>query len=343
MTNIPLNPITDQRYSEFIAKHSQATVFHTPEWIKVLSETYRFKPFAFAVTENDTVTGVVPFCETRSITGSKRLVSLPYSDFCEPLLENRENLESIIKIIAEEYPKTGYIDVRGGSSLLKGEVAGQAIFTHDIDCTPDEETLFNSFKPALQRNIKKAQREGLECTIDTSHAAVRQFYQLNCFTRRDHGLPPQPWVFFENIWKFLIHSSKGFIATITQNGCLVAATLFLIFNGKAYFKFGASLKKHLSLRPNDFALWNSILYCKTLCCKVVNLGRTEPEHEGLLQFKRGWNADESEIKYYRYLPSLQKYTKFTSPVSCKICPLFFSRMPMAFLKPIGNYIHQFAG
>lgn len=343
MTTISLNPTTDHRYRDFICAHQLATIFHTPEWIQVLAETYGFRPVAYAITDNDKISGVVPFCETRSITGIKRMVSLPYSDFCEPLLSNRENVQSILKLIAAEHPKIAYIDFRGGYLLFNGENVRQTILTHDIDCTSDKEALFNSLKPALRRNINKAERGGLVCSVDTSLEAVQHFYQINCNTRRDHGLPPQPRLLFENIWKFIINRGNGFVTTVTLNGNIIAATLFLLFREKAYFKFGASLEKFLSLRPNDFALWRSILHCKDLGYKAINLGRTELNHEGLLKFKRGWNAQEAEIKYYRYLSTTQSFACFKRPILSTIYPMIFSRMPMALLKPIGNYIHQFAG
>jgi hypothetical protein len=45
-------------------------------------------------------------------------------------------------------------------------------------------------------------------------------------------------------------------------------------------------------------MWEGMLHCKALGAKSLNLGRTEPHHEGLLQFKRGFGCYEETVNYY---------------------------------------------
>lgn len=343
MNIILLNPLTDPRYRVFIEQDSRATVFHTPEWIKVLADTYRFKPMCYATFENGTLTGVVPFCETRSITGKKRLVSLPFSDFCEPLLGSKEDLMAIFAKIQKGVNTYTNIDIRGGGSLIGGEQPGHTILTHDIDCNLSESMLWFALRPSLQRNIKKAERLGLTFSREDTIEAMQNFFKMNCSTRKEHGLPPQPWGFFENIWKNFIQQKCGFIATVRLNGKLVASSLFLLFGRKAFYKFGASCKKYLHYRPNDYIIWKSLLYCKEVGCASLNLGRTETQHEGLLQFKRGWGSVEWVISYFRFSLQLNQFETMSGSFINKVYPLLFMRMPIALLKPLGSFVHQFAG
>lgn len=339
-----INPISDARYRTFIARHPDATVFHTPEWIQVLSDTYGFKPVAQTVLHCDAVKGVIPFCETRSLTGTKRLVSLPYSDFCEPLVSSGDDMQTIIDtILRENNLRYRYIDFRGGNRVLETAQSGRSVFTHDIDCTKSEATLFDALRPSVKRNIRKAEKE--KCTFTVSHSldSLHRFYRMHCISRREHGLPPQPWLFFKNIWNLFIAHKKGFISEISYRGTMIAGALFLVFNEKCIFKFGTSHKKYLFCRPNDFMIWNSLLHCKFLGCSILNLGRTEPDHTGLLHFKRGWSGNENTIDYFRFISTTRSFVRIDKTVADVVFPMLFSKIPVLFLKPIGSFAYKYSG
>lgn len=318
-------------------------MFHTPEWLQVLSGTYRFTPVAYASVKHGAITGVVPFCLTRGITGDKRLVSLPYSDFCEPLGMCENDIANVVALAKNELNGHGYVELRGGGHLPAGTTIWNTMLTHDIDCSPSKDALFKTLRESLQRNIRKAERSNLTCSFATSIDSVQQFYHLNCLTRREHGLPPQPWKFFEHIWRLIVGAGNGFIATVLHEGVAVAAALFLRKDGKVWYKFGASTKNKLYLRPNDFILWRSLLHCKAEGASVLNLGRTELQHSGLLRFKRGWGSGESAVNYYRYNCTSSSYISAKRFAYDTLCQSVISRMPLVFLKPVGSFIHQFAG
>lgn len=340
---ITLNPLTDERYRTFVNEHPSATVFHTPEWLRVLHETYGFTPGCAAIENGNDLHGVLPYMVTRGFSGKTRVVSLPFSDFCEPLLSDRIDFDGVLDAMAHNHPKASGIDIRGGKALLGNVVAGQSVVMHTVNCIPDEDALFHSLKHTVRRNIKKAEREGLLCTFETTLEAVQKFYHLNCITRRDHGLPPQPWKFFKNIWCHFINGGKGFVVTVQYNGKAIASALFLVFGQNVYYKYGASVKKHQQFRPNDLIIWKSLLYCNKMNYTSLNLGRTEPAHTGLLRFKQGWGGMESVVHYFRYNKNMSAFIPINKTVFDTICMGLFSKMPMVFLKPIGSFIHQFAG
>ena len=213
MTIDIINPITDSRYRSFIDQHPQATIFHTPEWMQALTDSYRFKPVACAVFNNDSITGVVPLCETHGITGKKRMVSLPFSDFCDPLFSDNHSFDeafNVLKNYAIER-KWKYIELRGGEVYFSAETTPYAeTLTHTIDLQPEENLLFSSLRSSTQRNIRKAERKKLEYSFEYSFGAVMKFYHLNCITRREHGLPPQPRGFFKNLYSNMIKKNKLF-------------------------------------------------------------------------------------------------------------------------------------
>ena len=141
----------------------------------------------------------------------------------------------------------------------------------------------------------------------------------------------------------MLKTGNGFICTISANGRIVASGIFLNFNNKAYFKFGASDRTSHQMRPNDLMMWKSMLYCKKNGCSSLNLGRTEMHHAGLLRFKKGFNSLESPINYFRLAVASKKYMTANGGLTNSIFPAIFSKIPLFLLRQIGKTFYRFAG
>src|ERR1700729_3992442 len=83
-----LDPILDSRWDDLVASQPKASVFHHTRWLKALAGTYSYRPIVLTSSPpGERLFEGIAFCEVRSwITGS-RLVSLPFADHCEPLLD----------------------------------------------------------------------------------------------------------------------------------------------------------------------------------------------------------------------------------------------------------------
>ena len=97
VTTYKINPLTDQRWQEFVADHPRASVFHSTPWLSALARTYRYQPLAFTTSppDNKLENGLV-FCRVQSWITGDRLVSLPFSDHCAPLVEDFGDLQPLV-------------------------------------------------------------------------------------------------------------------------------------------------------------------------------------------------------------------------------------------------------
>lgn len=340
-----LNPLTDKRYEDFVSSHPDATVFHSPDWIRVLHESYGFIPHCAASEEKGVITGVLPYMKTRSITGKKRYVSLPFSDFCEPLFQTNGEFDCALEKVCEQadIDKINDLELRGGRIFLADrQPAFKTILTHDIDLKPDEQVILKAFRSSTRRNIKKAERSGVSIVHETSLDALETFYRLNCKTRREHGIPPQPWHFFRYLTTHFLEKNTGFITLAVWKNKAIAANIFLVYGKTAYFKYGAMDKTCQQLRAGNLTMWAGIRQCKAIGCTRLNLGRTERQHTGLLQYKRGFGGIEQTISYFR---RRRRNKKFVNSVDGHRPPIYayvMSRMPIFFLKCIGRLLYKYA-
>ena len=293
-----INPCTYPNWDDLLLTHPETTFFHTAAWARVLSKSYEYKPLYFTIMENGKLVGLIPVMEIDSFLTGKRGVSLPFTDLCNPVALEPDVFVRLLEAAVAHGRKAGWksLEIRGGEVFLTKEPAAEQLLFHTLTLNPYEDEVNNSFRSSTYRNIRKAEREGVTINLEHSSSAMEAFYRLHCETRRYHGLPPQPWSFFDNLFKFVVATGKGLVAVAEHFGKIIAAAVFLHFHGAATFKFGASERSHLSYRPNNLVMWEAIKEYSQKGFKVFDFGKTEIENIGLRQFKNGWNSDRK--KYF---------------------------------------------
>src|SRR3989442_15072565 len=103
MTVYELDPLGDPRWTALVESHPLSSIFHTREWLNALRQTYNYKLRAFTTSAPGSVlsNGIV-FCQVNSWLTGSRLVSLPFSDHCDPLVESPDDLEALLSAVRQE-------------------------------------------------------------------------------------------------------------------------------------------------------------------------------------------------------------------------------------------------
>jgi len=338
-----LNPLTYPNWDELLLTHEDYSFFHTSAWARVLSESYGYKPLYFTATENGRLSALIPVMEVNSFLTGRRGVSLPFTDFCQPIVSNGNQFEEMTQQIIQ-YGKTArwkYIEWRGGDSYFQGVQPSLSYYAHTLELLPSESELLASFRDSTKRNIKKAINEDVNVKISSSFEDLKAFYRLNCITRKHHGLPPQPFLFFKQLFEHIISKNLGFVVLASHSKQVIAGAMYFIFGDKAIYKYGASDRNFQHLRPNNLVMWEAIKWCSQNGFRNFDFGRTELENEGLLQFKRGWASTESRLFYYKYDLKTNAFIEERS--SSKVYGKAFRFMPSGMLKFAGNLLYKHAG
>lgn len=339
-----INPILFSGWNDLVISKLYSNIFYSSNWAKVLVDSYRYKPLYFALLENDYLMALIPVMEVKSFLTGKRGVSLPFSDYCEPLITKENHYHELMSYIIDYGGQSGwkYIELRGGNNLQKDADTSFYYFDHVLELRQNEEHVFTSFRNSNKRNISKAIREGVMCSINNSLGSVKEFYRLNCITRKKHGLPPQPYYFFRNIYDNIISKNQGFIILAQFNNRVIAGAVFFHLGEKAIFKYGASEEKFHRLRANNLVMWEAIKWFSQKGFKSFSLGRTNPNHKGLLQFKNGWGAKIHKVNYYRY--NIKDKKSFIDIVKDNESGnIFFKKMPIPLLKIVGKIFYKHMG
>jgi lipid II:glycine glycyltransferase (peptidoglycan interpeptide bridge formation enzyme) len=251
------------------------------------------------------------FCRVKSWLTGSRLVSLPFSDHCEPLTQTNEELQAIVQqlkiLVAQE--NWGYFEFRPTSPQAFGSVGFQPASTyllHVVDLSRDRDTIFRSLhKDCVQRKIRRAERESLEYQSGNSEELLLKFYELLIKTRRRHGLPPQPKSWFRHLSQSFGNKLQFRVAS--HQGLAVAAILTLIHGETITYKYGASDSRWNKLGGTALLFWRTIEEAKSEGIRQFELGRSDPNNQGLIEFKDHWTCESSRLSYWRYSSRAQRH------------------------------------
>jgi hypothetical protein len=293
---------SDPRWDHMSLAHPDCSIFHLSGWARVIQSTYGHKSHCLAFRRpGGELAALVPFMELRNCFGAKRAVSMPFADFCPPLSFGEVDGERLFQTVRSFAIQRGWrsFELRGGPPPIQSATASVSYYTHSLDLTPGPEALSSRFDASFRQAVRKAERAGVGHEIRTDEAALRAYYQLHVRTRRRHGSPPQPWRFFQHLWKELIQPGQGFIVLGLHRGCPVAGAAFLHTGHQAVFKFGASDERHPELRANNLVMAAAIRHLADKGLQRLHFGRTSLHQSGLRRFKLGWGVTEDMLSYFK--------------------------------------------
>ena len=304
MAVFEINPLQDPRWRWLLEKHSRTSVFHTPEWLGALRSTYGYEPLVLTTaTAGGELNNGMVFCHINSWLTGRRLVSLPFSDHCQPLASSVEDLEEIASWLAQQIArkKLKYVEIRPleHSSLLPaGFKHSEKFVFHKVDLRYDSDTLLkNLHKDSIRRKIQRAEREGLTYEKGSSRALLEKFYPLFVMARKRHGLPPSPLRWFENLLQSLGEAAQ---IRIASRGERPVAGIFTLTCKKAIvYKYGGSDSRFNNLGGTPFLFWRTMQEAQEAGLEELDLGRTGINNEGLITFKRRLGGIESTLTYWR--------------------------------------------
>lgn len=357
-----IDPISDRRWTEFLERHRQSSVFHTVTWLESLRRTYGYGIVALtSCAPEGQLTDGIPFCQVKSWISGSRLVSLPFSDHCQPLLDHGRDFEALLFHLSLRYRRTEckYIEMRGfelpncGTARLpsatyqdqadqnrgNGNVFEIGQYnSHNIDLRSDLKTLFSNFhKSCIQRKIERAERERLAYEAGRSEPILAKFYHLLLLTRRRHGLPPQPKAWFRNL-------IDGFgddltIRVASKHQQPIAGMLTLRHKKTLVYKYGVSDATYHRMGGMPMLFWKAIQDEQVRGAEELDLGRSDVTNSGLNQFKEHLGGIPRRLIYVR-MGSHPDALIAAQPMA-RVHALF-ARMPAPLAQVAGRLLYKHA-
>jgi hypothetical protein len=339
-----VDPLSDPRWQMFIDRHPQASVFHSVNWIRALKASYNYDPVVLTTCRPEVaLTNGILFCRVESWLTGKRLVSMPFSDHCEPLGRNLTEVDDVLLYARQwvEARRWKYAEIRPRSHRPEVRTGFQESIRyriHSLDLHADKQTLFDNFhKSSIQRKIRRAEREKLSYEVGTSEILLKKFYELVVLTRRRQFLPPQPLSWF----RALINSFRGDlkIRMASKGDVPIASILTLSHKKSLVYKYGCSDSRFHNAGGMMLLFWNAIQEAKDKGIEELDMGRSDVDNVGLTSFKEHWGAVGKPLVYWAYPNRSETENTGQRRILRRFVPL----APKSILKIAGEHLYRHIG
>ncbi len=201
---------------------------------------------------------------------------------------------------------TRVVDLLGSTGWIHqvgegGFTAGQPQYNLQLPLAGDEAAVLKGMNQLWRRNIKKADKEGVEVCLGTREdlAAFHAVYAETA--QRDH-FTPRPLAYFHTMYDALNaeEPDRMRLYLARHDHDLVAATTMVRVGAHAWYSYGASTSAKREVRGSNAIQWRMIRDAIAEGASVYDMrGITdtldsEDSHIGLIQFKVGTGGQAVE-------------------------------------------------
>ena len=277
------------------------SLFNSSQWIGVIQDTYDFKLHASTLRCQAHTQAAILFMEIDDLRG-RRILTLPFSDYCDPLVDSTQHWQSLVNPILDLGAPVRFRTLRSESPKNdpRFNLTGSSLW-HSADLRRSEEQIWASLRDNARQNIRKAERGGVVVREGRTLEDVRTFYRMHSNLRKEkYRMFAQPFSFFEHIHAAFSGDDKLVVLLAEYDGVAIAGILFIIHGETIYYKFNASADT--ALRPNDLLVWTGIKLGQRLGVARLDFGVSDIDQPGLVRFKRKFATEEQTVTYMSWLP-----------------------------------------
>lgn len=232
-----------------------------------------------------------------------RIVSLPFSDHCDCLVDDAETLSHLLARLNElaQERNCRFVELRPAATPVEARdrfTNIRTFYRHQLDLRPGLQEVFSHFhKDCIQRKIRRAEREHIAVETGNTPYHVGQFYELVIRTRKRQGLPPQPMAWYRNLIECL--KSAAMIHLARQDDRVIAGILMLQHKKCLVYKYGASDERFHSSGCVPLLHRHAIEDAIASGLEELDMGRSDINNPGLIAFKEHLGARRSLLRYWR--------------------------------------------
>ena len=342
-------PVTE--WSTYLNNQPEADQLCGPAWLDLLQDVYGFLPLPLTVKNaQGRITGTLLLAEVRSPFLGTRLVSLPFTDHVPLLADDQVTAGALCDqaVSLAQERQARYLELRTGMNAMLSDrpdfVESNLYVRWLVPLTGSPLEAWAKLRKPVQRQVKKARQLGVTIRAADRVEDMEHFYRLHLRTRcRKHGMPAQPRRYFRALWQTFAAQGALQLLLAEHAGEVIAAMIFMGGGQTLRYAYGASDERFLQLGPNNLLLWTAIERASDHGYTLLDLGRTSVDNEGLMNFKRGWGAEQAPLPYY-YSPRMRGLVA-TSEHSrtYQFATGCWKRLPLGAAGPLGGALYRHLG
>jgi FemAB-related protein (PEP-CTERM system-associated) len=161
------------------------------------------------------------------------------------------------------------------------------------------DALFQSYKPKLRSQIRKAEKNGLSASVTSGPEAIGYFYRVFADNMHRLGSPVHSLRWFQDLQASFGDRLK--VGLVYSEEKVIGAGIILINGVRASIPWASTLADYNRLAPNMLLYWTLLAHVTDAGCRVFDFGRSTPG-EGTYRFKEQWGAVPYELRWQDLTP-----------------------------------------
>lgn len=282
------------RWEAFVEQCPDATFFHHLGWRQVLEGCFGHRARYLVAERGETIVGVLPLAEVKSLLFGHALVSLPFCAVAgvaasEPqaAVALQESAEKLGKKIGAQHLELRHSAPRNPNWPQQDLYAG---FRKAI--VPDAEANMLAIPRKQRAMVRKGIKNGLASELDEG---VDRFFSLYADNVHRHGTPPLPKRYFEALRK-TFGTAAEVLTVLDPAGNPVSSVLSFYFRDEVLPYYAGDCVAARELAANDFKYWEVMRRACGRGARVFDFGRSK-QGTGPFDFKKNWGFEPAPLAY----------------------------------------------
>ncbi len=241
-----IDPLVNPEWDRFASSHPFASIFHGTPWCRILVETFGYNPRYLVLKDGGTIRAGLPLMAIKSILTGRRLISLPRTSYCDPLVEEGRDWELLYSAAKDllRRERFGFLEIKTQLNSSLPGTTGMKCYDHFYNQVlvlgKDLASLWEGFhRTCVRQRIQRAVNDGVRVRTVDDLDGVRDFYRLYMMNARRQLIPPRPFRFFEKIFREFSPNRHVFFLLGEKDGVTGAAGMFFLFNRTMTFEYNA--------------------------------------------------------------------------------------------------------
>lgn len=352
-----LSPNQDALWDAFVAQHRYGLVYHLSAWKNTLHAAFPHIRGGFLVLR-DSATGEIvagmPVYTVKSWLLGRRISSLPFASFCDPLISSAEQFSLFLPELDAlcQRTKSRVVEIRStrtGADLAEAGLESVSTYKHHyLPLNRDLDEIFRGFaKSSVRQKIQQAERAGIVVEEREGEDGLKLCHDILAATRSRRALPVLPYAFFRVMGESLRpRHLKVFLAY--QGGKPVAFHLILRFKDLWISEYSGNTDEAQN-GVNQLLYWDTIKRAYADGARTFSFGRTSATNDGLLSYKRRWAPVEEDLAEFNLYPDSGNAAKEgnkparENTLAYRFMRFCLSSAPTPVSRVIGNYCYRHLG
>lgn len=266
-----IHEIEEVQWTAFVSRHPNGNIFQTPEIYKVYKNTLNYEPIVVGVSDNDCpLLGIVVGVIQKEANGLIGKLTSRSIIFGGPLVRegNPEVMDLLLKGYNEKIKrKVIYTQIRNIFNQNNyRKIFEQNGFRYEahldilikLDVSPDE--LVNRINREKRRNLTKSKNKGAQFREITSREELLTGLSLIRSTYKRVKIPLPDFSLFISAFDTLYLLGYVKIFGTFSESKMIGIRILLTYGDLVYDWFAGSDEEYKNMYPNDFLIFNILLW-----------------------------------------------------------------------------------